>query len=69
VIYIKSLIISKNKPVIKEGSHEKDIPAEQYKTKKNPWFYGAYEHEKWPQRSEKEEAEGEEEINCLSPDF
>jgi len=39
MVYSKSLIISKNKTLKKEGFNEENVSAKQCQKKENPWFF------------------------------
>jgi hypothetical protein len=68
MVNLKNLIISKKKQVYPaEEFDEKNISAQQFKTKKDPWLFGEDEYPEWPERLKTKENEGKEEVNCLSP--
>jgi hypothetical protein len=68
MVYIKSLIISNDKPpdALKEGKNEENLPAEHSPEKENPRIFRAEEFEERKKRSETEAGERKKEIGGLT---
>jgi ribonuclease P protein component len=65
MVYSKSLIISKNKTLKKEGFDEENLPAKQYQTEENPWFSGEDVHPEWPECPQAQKSQREEKADRL----
>jgi hypothetical protein len=66
MVYLKSLIISKSKPLYERGFNEKDVPTQQSQTEEDTWVFGKDEYQERSKGFKTEENERAKKVDRLS---